>query len=216
MNIIVHQCSSNAPRLILPCSDATRDINLSYHGDCHYNSVEHVTNHRECLDMSSIVRSVSEIAEKPSPALLKAVSRALPWASSTEQIILALKRSRNDVDAAVELLMLNPDGIEERENDDNDVNGGDTNVTEATHGCTDSHQTGDIPIDKPSPAILNDIEGNEEVDQCHQDSTIRSGSSNELIEVQTESCTDKAARRKERVLKKISVVSKKQSRKVSE
>ena len=63
--------------------------------------------------MSSLSQSLSEIAEKPSPSLLKEVSRALPWASSPDQILLALKKCHNDVDAAVELLMLNPDGIEE-------------------------------------------------------------------------------------------------------
>jgi uncharacterized protein YozE (UPF0346 family) len=37
INIYVHQV--DAPRYILTCKDASMDIHLSYHGECHYNSV---------------------------------------------------------------------------------------------------------------------------------------------------------------------------------
>lgn len=164
--------------------------------------------------MSSISRSVSELAEKPNAALLEKVSRALPWTSSHEQILLALKRSRNDVDAAVELLMLNPDGIDENYNDDNDADD-DINVTEAIEDSTDSHRTQDLSILKPSPATMNGTEENKEVDEGQKNITTASDLPTELTDAPLDSCTAKAARRKERVLKKISVASKKQSRKVS-
>jgi OTU domain-containing protein 3 len=43
VNIVVHQADYlQAPRFVLQCEEATRDIHLSYHGDCHYNSVRSV------------------------------------------------------------------------------------------------------------------------------------------------------------------------------
>ena len=115
VNIIVHQCSRTAPRFILPCENATRNINLSYHGECHYNSVHHLINRIESQELSEMNKEFSllstSVSEKPNLVLVKAVLRALPWTSSNSQVELALKMSGSDVDAAVELLMMNPEGL---------------------------------------------------------------------------------------------------------
>jgi hypothetical protein len=37
VNIIVHQC--DAARYVIHCEEAIHDINISYHGECHFNSV---------------------------------------------------------------------------------------------------------------------------------------------------------------------------------
>jgi hypothetical protein len=37
VNIIVHQC--DAARYVIHCQEAVYDINISYHGECHFNSV---------------------------------------------------------------------------------------------------------------------------------------------------------------------------------
>lgn len=39
MNIVVHSSDSSQPRYILSCENSHQYIHLSYHGDCHYNSV---------------------------------------------------------------------------------------------------------------------------------------------------------------------------------
>ena len=117
VNIIVHQCSTTAPRFILSCENAVRDINLSYHGECHYNSVHHLINEGDYQDVSKIKASIlsAEVtaSKQPNLVLETAVKRALPWTTCDHQVQLALKLSNNDVDAAVELLMMNPDGLDD-------------------------------------------------------------------------------------------------------
>ena len=126
VNIIVHQCSRTAPRFILPCETATRSINLSYHGECHYNSVHPLVNKLVSQEFCDIKKSISCIitstTNKPNFAQVEAVLRALPWTSSTTQVEQALKLSRNNVDAAVELLMLNPDGLDDDVEDRGAIN----------------------------------------------------------------------------------------------
>ena len=58
VNIVVHQCSDTAPRFILSCDTATRDIHLSYHGECHYNSVHHLTNLEDNKDIDEMMKSI--------------------------------------------------------------------------------------------------------------------------------------------------------------
>jgi hypothetical protein len=207
VNIIVHQCTSNSPRFILTCEGATRDINLSYHGECHYNSVNSVTEPSESLNFSDMKRSLSQIDEAPNSALENEVLRALPWSSSSDQIKLALKLCGNDVDAAVELLMLNPDGIDDNpalpENEEKDET-----ATVAPHlNCSvtsSSHASVRQDVSDEARAAIADN------DNCNPagDSSKPADNGSAL----------KTIRRKDRVLKRVSVavVSKKQSRKVRE
>lgn len=98
VNIVVHQADYiNAPRFVLQCENATRDIHLSYHGDCHYNSVRSALD-VDCGDgscrpameisLSSLTHSSSSVtttgAEATSSSSLwskqeQAVMRGLPW-----------------------------------------------------------------------------------------------------------------------------------------
>lgn len=86
---------------------------MSYHGECHYNSVHHLVNKLVYQEFSEMKKSISciisSVSNKPNLAQVKEVLRALPWTSSTSQVEQALKISGNNVDAAVELLILNPD-----------------------------------------------------------------------------------------------------------
>lgn len=207
VNIIVHQCSSNSPRFILTCEGATRDINLSYHGECHYNSVHSVTETSESLNFSDMKRSLSQLEEAPNLALENEVLRALPWSSSSDQIKLALQLCSNDVDAAVELLMLNPDGIDEKPVlSENEEKNEDIPVNVAHHrsrSVTNSSQASahQNVSDYSSAAI-------EDTDNCNP-----VGDSSKPVDNDS---VLKTIKRKDRVLKRVSVavVSKKQSRKV--
>jgi hypothetical protein len=205
VNIIVHQCTSNSPRFILTCEGATRDINLSYHGECHYNSVNSVTEPSESLNFSDMKRSLSQLDAAPNFALENEVLRALPWSSSSDQIKLALQLCGNDVDAAVELLMLNPDGIDNKtalsEIEENDVT-----VTVAPHlNCSvtsSSHASVHQNDSDEARAVIEDG------DNCNP--------AGDSIKPVDNSTALKTIKRKDRVLKRVSVavVSKKQSRKV--
>ena len=203
VNIIVHQCSSNSPRFILTCEGATRDINLSYHGECHYNSVNSVTESSESLSFSDMKRSLSELDKAPNLGLEKEVSRALPWSSSSDQIKLALQLCSNDVDAAVELLMMNPDGIEE-------------NIVLLEH-----EEKGKVLRTSNQPnhtgANLNQASAENAIydgaGAATEDAENLAGDSSEPAD---NAAATKVIRRKERVIKRVTVgiVSKKQSRKV--
>ena len=113
VNIVVHQSSSSAPRFILSCENPTRDIHVSYHGECHYNSLHSTTKDGSFSSSSDIIKRPSDSKQKVDSSLVQRVTRALPWISSSQQIELALKISGNDFDAALELLMTNPDGLTE-------------------------------------------------------------------------------------------------------
>jgi hypothetical protein len=43
-SITVHQQETDHPVYILQCKTSNRSINLSYHGECHYNSVRYISN----------------------------------------------------------------------------------------------------------------------------------------------------------------------------
>ena len=111
VNIVVHQSSSTAPRFILSCEDPTRDIHVSYHGECHYNSVHSTEKDGNFTARSDSVKRPIESERKADSSIVQRVTRALPLISSSQQIELALKMSDNDFDAALELLMTNPDGL---------------------------------------------------------------------------------------------------------
>ena len=113
VNIVVHQSSSSAPRFILSCENPTRDIHVSYHGECHYNSVHSTTKDGSFNASSDSIKRPPDSNRKVDSSLVQRVTRALPWISSSQQIELALKISGNDFDAALELLMTNPDGLTE-------------------------------------------------------------------------------------------------------
>jgi hypothetical protein len=110
VNIVVHQSSSTAPRFILSCENPTRDIHVSYHGECHYNSVHSTAKDGSFTAISDSVKRPIGSERIADSSVVQRVTRALPWISSSQQIELALKISDNNFDAALELLMTNPDG----------------------------------------------------------------------------------------------------------
>lgn len=107
INVFVHQV--DGPRYILRCDDtslACRTLHLSYHGDCHYNSVRRrddpdVGNRPLPIEVSDFQVSFNE----DDPAAR--VRRALPWVS-TDNIAFALESCEDSVDEAIDMLMLNP------------------------------------------------------------------------------------------------------------
>ena len=123
VNVVVHQADAARPRYVLRCDHARRDIHLSYHGDCHYNSVRSVGDdgtrmgpaaaiRLDGLDTGLAAASSSASSSTSSSATVdeQAVLRCVPW-QPLEDVRRALRRAEGDVDAAVELLMLNPDGL---------------------------------------------------------------------------------------------------------
>jgi OTU domain-containing protein 3 len=130
INIVVHQVG--APRFIIANEKySKRDIHISYHGECHYNSV------RLASDMSMVPAEeidlvaqesnrdgtsqigqrsgISSILDRRKSDAEATVSNALPW-MSLENVRLALRMMEGSVDDAIELLINNPDGVTAYEN----------------------------------------------------------------------------------------------------
>jgi len=129
VNIFVHQVDS--PIYVIRSESATgaRDIHLSYHGGCHYNSVRTLDDdrydspaqhqHHQVQSSSTSFSSSSATAassqnDKRSADCDKVtkVSQAVPWARDTD-IKAALRIAHDEVDTAIEVLMSNPNGLSE-------------------------------------------------------------------------------------------------------
>ena len=89
VNIVVHQADYvHAPRFVLQCEEATRDIHLSYHGDCHYNSVRSVqdvgVDDGNCRPAMEI--SLASLTHSSSPTLSSSASTAAAVSSSSSSL----------------------------------------------------------------------------------------------------------------------------------
>jgi len=134
VNVVVHQADAARPRYVLQCDRARRDIHVSYHGECHYNSVRGIADAADGARMgpaaeirlagldTGLSTPLSSASASSSSAGMtaaeQAVLRCVPW-HGLEEVRKALRRAGGDeVDVAVELLMLHPDGLGDEENDE--------------------------------------------------------------------------------------------------
>lgn len=116
VNIVVHQVG--APRFILQSDIPTeKEIHISYHGECHYNSIRLITdkdngNPADPISLCSISVGAAGVVEKEADmtAQERTVSKALPWVSHTD-IKLALDLVGQDADEAIEFIISNPEGL---------------------------------------------------------------------------------------------------------
>jgi OTU domain-containing protein 3 len=95
VNIVVHQADYMQARFVLQCEEATRDIHLSYHGDCHYNSVRSVHDvdgdDGSCrpameISLSSLIHSSSS----SSPGTTTAASTTSSWTNQEQAVMRGL------------------------------------------------------------------------------------------------------------------------------
>lgn len=100
VNIIVHQI--DAPRYKLEAADGSTapEIHLSYHGECHYNSVKAVPGFKEREDVQ---RRISEAKDRAFESQVAAVSRVVKWARR-EDVVEALRVAKGLVDDAIGII----------------------------------------------------------------------------------------------------------------
>lgn len=69
----------NAPRYVLQANEAAtaKDIHLSYHGDCHYNSIRSLPEAQKVLEPSSTQRTQSN--HKKEKEIHDSVISSVPW-----------------------------------------------------------------------------------------------------------------------------------------
>lgn len=112
-NITVYQLDN--PTYVIQAGEntsKTKNIKLSYHGDCHYNSVRVDPNH-----ISTTTPAASGTTTTTSTAVdtsfvfdddLAVVQGAVPWLDR-DRVVQVLQQCKGDVDAAIELLCAEPD-----------------------------------------------------------------------------------------------------------
>lgn len=121
VNIFVHQVDS--PTYVIRSeSQNAHNIHLSYHGGCHYNSVRALDDDRydtpACHQASSSTSvSCSESTSRNIDETAAKVSLAVPWACSKD-VQTALRITQGEVDAAIEVLMSNPKGLSDIQEDE--------------------------------------------------------------------------------------------------
>ena len=149
IDIYIHQV--NAPRFVFLCDNNTnthttadtsisyttshRSIHLSFHGECHYNSVRllsddtydqptvHIKLPSPDDSSTNTLATAATITTSTSTTmtattafnnnknkLMETVSNSVPWASF-EDIKIALEMTENEIDDTIEVLMANPNGL---------------------------------------------------------------------------------------------------------
>lgn len=131
VDIYVHQV--NAPRFIILCDGIAtnnsmiqrKSIHISFHGECHYNSIRLISD--DVYDLPSapisldspastsssnttVTSSSSSTTTKPIQILMDTVAQSVPWVSMSD-IGIALEMAENDVNDTIEVLMANPQGF---------------------------------------------------------------------------------------------------------
>ncbi len=133
VDIYVHQV--DAPRFIILCDYSSgaaanslmaqrKSIHISFHGECHYNSIRLVTD--DVYDLASVpiyldapanastttatATQSSSSSTNPPQNLIDTVAQSVPWVSMAD-IRIALEMAENDVEDTIEVLMANPQGF---------------------------------------------------------------------------------------------------------
>lgn len=104
-NIVIHQL--NSPDYIIQAnsvkSNSTTTIHLSYHGECHYNSVIMI-DHIRGGDADADVNGTADKSEREfNDRVIDLVALSVPWVDR-ENVMSALSSNDGDVDAAVDWL----------------------------------------------------------------------------------------------------------------
>lgn len=108
-NITVYQLDN--PTYVIQAGEntsKTKNIKLSYHGDCHYNSVRADPSH---------VSTTAPPAQDTSFVFddnLALAQSAVPW-MDRDKVVQVLQQCKGDVDAAIELLCAEPDATNNNE-----------------------------------------------------------------------------------------------------
>lgn len=109
-NIVIHQL--NSPDYIIQAnslkSNSATTIHLSYHGECHYNSVIMIDHARGGVDDADATASVTTATadkrgRKFNDGVIDLVALSVPWVDR-EYVMSALSSNEGDVDAAVDWL----------------------------------------------------------------------------------------------------------------
>lgn len=98
-SIVVHQQEEDRPRYVLICPNTDRFINISYHGECHYNSVRPITS-------GSQTATVMHFQHQDGKSLREKVAQSVAWATDKD-IEVALEMTQNNVDEAIDFLCVN-------------------------------------------------------------------------------------------------------------
>ena len=106
-SIIVHQQEEDRPRYVLICPDSNHFINISYHGECHYNSVRPIKNGSK----SQLEQELCQQINAPRDSTSKEIFSSVPWASERD-IEIALEMTHNNVDAAIDFLCVNMNNMD--------------------------------------------------------------------------------------------------------
>lgn len=160
VDIYVHQV--NAPRFVFLCETAKRSIHISFHGECHYNSVRLISDDtfdQPCCNFvlpssssSSVVDSnddTNNLNNSNNNGKAIAVSKMIKTDNKSsnklidiivlsvpwvtvQDIQTALEMSENDVEDAIEILMSNPQGFSKTESPQTKDDESDVNDNEVT------------------------------------------------------------------------------------
>ena len=118
INITVYQLDN--PTYIIQAgagdNKPPKDICLSYHGDCHYNSVRAGTNtantNSTTIDTTSTTKTAAATKEQTYVFEddLALVQSAVPWIDK-DKVVAALQQCKGDVDSTIELLCADTEAI---------------------------------------------------------------------------------------------------------
>lgn len=96
-NVVVHQQQDDRPTYVLACPNSEKCINISYHGECHYNSV------RALEKVAVSVPNVVHAIKSRKCDLKEKVAESVVWASERD-IELALELTHDSLDDAIDFL----------------------------------------------------------------------------------------------------------------
>lgn len=112
VSVVVHQL--DAPRYVIPNDRTTRVIHLSYHGECHYNSVHPIRTsvaeedtRRHCAPRAKLDKPRT----KQQQVAFDALSRAFPMLTD-EEVTAALQLHQDSVDDAIDFVCTNLDQLQ--------------------------------------------------------------------------------------------------------
>lgn len=164
VNIFVHQVDS--PTYVIRSeAPSARDIHLSYHGGCHYNSVRRLDDDRYGSpaqhQISPISASALASASRAADEGVERVCLAVPWAK-LEDVRTAMRMAEGEADVAIEILVSNPKWLSELQgiaeegaeftNDSSGQKLGDSSVVFKDEPILNGkvvNQTSSEPIDSP-------------------------------------------------------------------
>lgn len=120
-SIVVHQQEEDRPRYVLICPNTDRFINISYHGECHYNSVRPVTSGF----------TVMQFQHQDGNSVRDRIAKSVAWATNKD-IEVALEMTQNNIDEAIDFLCVNMSNMSVFHINDDDHN---TSIVQNVETC---------------------------------------------------------------------------------